>query len=116
MLFYFRKRKILTLVGIALSEVDKIVADGFYKMDDKVIVITKRVLNLLHDEIIINGKKINYRVLRATHNVGMSSFKNFEITSLENAINDLTKALYEDIPRYKNVEPLGGDFGNGNPI
>jgi hypothetical protein len=50
------------------------------------------------------------------HDLGIASFRYFENTPLEMALNNVTAMLYDEIPHYKNLKPLGMDFGEGNPI
>jgi hypothetical protein len=80
------------------------------------IVDTKKVLNLLKAEIVKDAKNINERVLRAMHDIGMSSYKEFENTPLENAIGAITSLLYDQLPFYKTLTPLRDDFGKDFPI
>ena len=67
-------------------------------------------------EVENHPENINERVLRAMHDTGMASYKEYEDTPLENAINAVTELLYHSIPCYKNLEPLRNDFGKGSPI
>lgn len=109
--------RIITLLDLALLEMDKLVKkSAFYREDREPILSTKKVLVLLKYEIESRPNKINERLLRAMHDLGMSSYKDFENTSLEEALNDLTAALYNEIPDYKKLKPLGMDFGKGNPV
>ncbi len=50
------------------------------------------------------------------HDTGMASFKEYEDSPLEDAINAVTEMLYYSIPLYKNLEPLRNEFGKGDPI
>jgi len=109
--------KLLILINIALIEADNTVSRSSYlKVDEEPIFSTKKVLNLLKDAILITSKEIDIRILRAMHDLGMSAYKEFENTSLETAICNVTEFLYENIPIYKNLEPLRSDFGKGFPI
>ena len=67
-------------------------------------------MQLLRIEIESNPENISEEVLRAMHDVGMSSYKEFENTPLEEAINNVTEWLYLKIPPYKKLNPLGADF------
>lgn len=80
------------------------------------IADAKKVLLLLNEAIKNDPSNISVRVLRAMHDVGMSAFKDFENTQLENALDNVTTMLYNEIPFYKVLDPLRGDFGKGNPI
>ncbi len=55
-------------------------------------------------------------MLRAMKDIYVVTFRNFEgtkvYTSIEN-IDDNLRTLYE---KYEKLEPLGLDFGKGNPI
>ena len=77
---------------------------------------TLRVLQLLKLELLNNSGEMNERVLRAMHDIGMSSYKDFENTEMEIRINNLTSILYKEIDGYKELKPLRGDFGKSDPI
>ena len=110
-------QKTITLIDLALLEVDNIVAKSkYYHSDEEPIISTKKVLYLLREEVEHNAENINERVLRAMHDLGMAAYKEFENTTLENILNNLTEVLYNDIPNYKNLEPLRSDLGKGQPI
>lgn len=74
------------------------------------------MLNLLKIELSNDSVQINLRVLRAMHDIGIYSYKYFENTPLEDSIGDIVKVLYNEIPSYEKLEPLGVDLGNGSPI
>jgi hypothetical protein len=110
-------QRLIQLIDIALLEVDNIVAKSkFFRSDEEPILSTKLVLQLLKDRIIQDPHNIDERILRAMHDVGMSSFKDFENTPLENAIMNVTSVLYRELPIYKDLKPLRIDFGKGDPI
>ena len=109
--------RIITLIDLALLETDKLVEkSNFYQEEREPILSTKKVLFLLRREIESCPDKINERLLRAMHDLGMSSYKDFENTTLEESLNNLTAALYNELPEYKNLTPLRMDFGKGNPV
>ena len=109
--------KLIPLIDIALAEVDNFVAKSkYYQGGEEIIKNVKRALYLLKEEVQHHSANINERVLRAMHNLGMASFKYFENAPLEKALNNVTGMLYDEIPYYKNLEPLGMDFGKGDPI
>lgn len=109
--------KLLILIDRTLQETDNVLSQSqFLKEDSEPIVSTRKVLYLFRQEILQNVNGINERVLRAMHDVGMSAYRVFENTPLEDTIYALTSALYEEIPQYKNLEPLRMDFGKGDPI
>jgi len=74
------------------------------------------VLNLLKKEAEHNPVHYNYRILRAMHDIGMSSYKDFENTAMEKAIIQVTTILYQQVASYKDLKPLREDFGKGYPI
>lgn len=76
----------------------------------------KLVLNSLKDEYKRNGYNINTRVLRGCHDVGVFSYRDYEGTELESAIDDILNELYVKIPHYKTLKILGEDFGRGQPF
>ncbi|MFH1119812.1 MAG: hypothetical protein V1775_08300 [Bacteroidota bacterium] len=108
---------LINLIDTALSETDNVVADSLhFKDDEEPVAGTKKVLLLLRSEIQHNPEAIHNRVLRAMHDLGMSAYKDFENTPLEDAIGNVTEFLYQEIPRYKELEPLRMDFGKGDPV
>lgn len=109
--------KLISLIDLTFIEIDSLVRESrLFKEEQEPIASTKKVLMFLRREIEHNPKKINERLLRAMHDVGMSSFKDFENSALEQAINNLTAALYNEIPEYKHLMPLRGGFGKGDPV
>jgi hypothetical protein len=48
-----------------------------------------------------NPHEINKIILRSMRDVGMSAYKDFENTSLEKAIDDLTEFLYKEVIEYR---------------
>ena len=110
-------QQIINLIDRSLFEIDKIVAKSINDQPDKEpISSTKKVLTLLKKDIQSQPDNINRRLLRAMHDLGMSAYKDFENTSVENALNELVQLLYNDVPIYKNLEPLRNDFGKGDPV
>lgn len=108
------ENNLIALTDLGILEVNDY--SSKYNVDESHIKETIKVLTLLKNEILNNNDKINGRVLRAMHDVGMSSYKEFENTPLENIINDITSILYNEIPEYKFLEPLRNEFGKGDPI
>lgn len=105
--------KLLKAIDLLLIEMDKY-AGGF--KDQQSVDDVRRVVLLLKEEVLNRPEAMNERVLRAMHDVGMASYKDFENTSLEESINSVTKILYFELPIYKDLKPLRGEFGNGYPI
>lgn len=85
----------------------------YYSATKEPILSTTNVLKRLKDEVQKKSGSISIMVLRAMHDVGMSAYKEFENTSLEEAINKVTAMLYHSFPDYKMLEPLGRDFWKG---
>jgi len=111
------RNSLTALIDVALLEIDNVIEmSKFYSAESEPIVSTKSVLILLKQEVHSNPNKINTRVLRAMHDLGMSAYKEFENTSLEEALNKLVAALYHQIPKYKSLQPLRKDFSKGDPI
>lgn len=111
------KYKVIELIDIALSEIDTLVSGStFYTNERESIVDTRKILFLLKKEIMKNPDKINIRVLRSTRNMGMYAYKDFENTPLEDTLGKITEQLYYAFPNYKDLKPLGMDFGKGEPI
>jgi hypothetical protein len=109
--------KLVSLIDAALTEADNVADKSkYYSRDTEPISSTKKVLSLLKQEVINNPENISQRILRAMHDLGMATYKEFENTTLEKAINDVTEILYNELPDYKILTPLRGDFGKGDPI
>jgi len=109
--------KLMPLIDIALKEVNNIVNNSSYlTFEHFQIKKTIKILELLKVAIEENPSLINERVLRGAHDLGMYSFKYFENTPLEEVLCCITQILYDEIPHFKNLEPLGLDFGKKNPI
>lgn len=107
-------KKIIILIDEVLMEADNYILthnSGKTSIDD-----TKNVTSLLKKEILTHPEHINERILRAMHDVGMSAYKEFENTTLEKAIENLTSFLYFEIPIYSTLKPLRKDFGKQHPI
>ena len=101
--------KIIFLINEAITETENYSKD-YCKGDKTSILDTQKVLQLLRIELESNPENIGEDILRAMHDVGMSSYKEFENTPLEDAINNVTEWLYLEIPFYKKLNPLGADF------
>ncbi|MES2112463.1 MAG: hypothetical protein V4577_27140 [Bacteroidota bacterium] len=109
--------RLIQYIQIALAEADNLVqSSSSYKEGQEPIKSTKKVLCLLMEAVQNDANSIALRILRAMHDIGMSSYKDFENTPLEDALINVTTILYNDIPEYKNLQPLRMDFGKGNPI
>lgn len=87
-----------------------------YNTESEPISSTKKVLSLLKAEVENDPQQISEIIFRAMHDVGMSSYIDFENTPVEKAIDDIITFLYEEVPIYKRLEPLRTNFGKGNPI
>ena len=101
--------KIILLIDNVIDETLNY-AKKYCKGDVSCVASTRKVLLLLRGQIESSSGDIDELVLMAMHDVGMSSYKEFENTPLEQAINDVTNWLYSNVPRYKELRPLGQDF------
>lgn len=112
------EKQLINRIDVVLEELDALVSDfKHYSNNDREILDARLVFRLLKKEVIKGGlNSINERLLRAVHDMGMSSFKDFENTSLEDSIPEVTGILRSEIRQYKNLKPLGIEFGKGNPI
>lgn len=109
--------KLIEYIDNALVESNRLVKTSpYYEEDKEPIKSTNLVLLLLKSEAQKNGNNIHTRVLRAAHDLGMSSYKEFENTPLEDAINKVIEVLHSELPAYEKLSPLRMDFGKGNPI
>lgn len=86
---------------------------GIYSED--AIKRAERVLFLFKIEI-EKKSRVNERVLRALHDLGMAAYKDFENSIVEVLIYKLLEIVGNNIPMYRKLEPLRGDFGKGDPI
>jgi len=109
------KDKLINFIDTALKEADNFVTQ-FYKGDKKPMLSTYKVLFLLRSEVKNNPNNINRRVLCAMHDISAISVKAYENTDLDTAIMSIVSVLYNDILEFRHLEPLGMDFGKGNPI
>lgn len=73
------------------------------------------VLNLYKNKITEN-KEIETRLLRAMKDVFVVSYRNFEGTNLHTKINSIDDELRDIFKNYIVLEPLGLEFGKGDPI
>ncbi len=89
--------------------------DNNLSNDDWPTKIIDDVLTILKNKL---DKKdnIEVRLLRAMKDVYVVSFRNFEGTDLHKAIDNIDDQLTELFKKYSKLEPLGMDFGKGNPI
>ena len=109
--------KLLSLIEDAVEAVDKLAIEyKQFNTESEPISSTKKVLGLLKAAVENDPQQISEIIFRAMHDVGMSSYKDFENTPVEKAIDDLIAFLYEEVSVYKRLEPLRTNFGKGNPI
>jgi hypothetical protein len=107
--------RLIQLIDAALAEADDF-EKKYYVNKEWLMDGTRKSLLLLKSEVLLHPEKINNRVLRAMNDTGMASFKQFENSPLESAINKVTGFLYNEIPEYRHLKPLYGDFDKGDPI
>lgn len=108
---------LITQIDSALIEAQNVVNKSkFLTPNSPAISSLTKVLNLLKESVLENPDRINERILRAMHDIGMSSYKDFENTPLETAIDEVIRVLYYEIPNYKFLTPLRDDFGKGDPV
>ena len=101
--------KLIFLIDKVLIETNSYVKK-YCNADTTSILGTQKVLHVLKKNIEAHPKNIEEEVLRAMHDVGMSSYKEFENTPLEEAINNVTEWLFLNIPEYRKLNSLGIDF------
>ena len=108
---------IIIHINTALQEIDSLVAASkYFSIDKEPICSTKRIFTLLLKELKSTPNHINIRTLRAMHDIGVSSYREFENTAFEDGISNGTEELYRRIPIYKSLEPLRNDFGKEDPV
>lgn len=76
---------------------------------------TRKVLETMK-EFCISNKPFNDRLIRAFIDISVVSVRNFENTTLGEAIYSLSSYFYDVLPEYESYKPLGVDFGNGDPF
>lgn len=106
--------KIKKAIDLACIEVENLEINS--KSNKRALSDVKLVMALLLEQLDKNPSNINIRILRAMHDIGMSGYKDFENTELENKINYLTELLFAEIPIYRSLTPLRSDFGNAYPV
>ena len=106
----------IRLIDNIAAALAAVVKDGLFQPDDEPITSAGKVINLLKIELIRHPQQINERVLRSTIDVSVSSYKDFENTPVETAIDALIEWLYYTLPGYKDMEPLREEFDTGEPI
>jgi len=101
----------IILIDKTLFELDKLsIGSKMYHKISESYQHTFKVLNYLKKEMLESYPKIDNELLRAMHDIGMSSYKDFENTPLEDLITNISVFLYEAFPNYKNLNPLRGNF------
>jgi|SRR6185295_11745696 len=109
--------ELIDLINKSLEDLKIVVAKSkWMRMDDEPIKSTQKLLLALKSEIVANSDVANERILRGMHDLGMSAFKEFENTPLEESILKITSFLHKSFPRYEGLKPLGADFGKGVPV
>ena len=73
------------------------------------------MLTLFKERITQEGL-LETRLLRAMKDIYVVTFRNFEGTSLYDEISNFDNQLGKLVKNYEQLEPLGMDFGKGNPI
>ena len=112
-----KSKAIILLIKDTQFELSNLVSTSSnYAFTKKPISDFKKVLDLLMFEIVNNPNKVNNRVLRAIHDVGTITVKEFEDTKFETSLFRLIEVISNEIPEYRNLEPLRMDFDLGEPI
>ena len=83
--------------------------------DNWTIAVTEKVLKILKDHL-ENGNNIGTRLLRASKDMYVVAFRNFDGTELLQEIDNLTTKFSSIYPEYEKLEPLGMEFGEEDPI
>lgn len=110
------KDQLINLIEITLKVTEEVASNSKYlKVDEEPLLTTRKVLVALKAELINSPNDIRERVLRAMHDLGMSAYKEFENTPLENALTNLISLLSKEVPKYKTLQPLRNDFGKDDP-
>ncbi|HQV61672.1 MAG: hypothetical protein IPN39_00055 [Chitinophagaceae bacterium] len=97
-----------------LKEADAIsYTSKYFSSDSDLMISTKKILSLLKQEVINNPERINQRILRTMHDIWMSSYKDFDNTPMEQAINNVTEILFDELPCYKTLTRYEGILVKG---
>ena len=108
--------KIIKLIKNAQGETSSVVSNSAYLHNESSeIVRTRKILELLLKSVEKN-EVLNERLQRAVCDLGMFSFKYFENTDLEEALNNVSSFFYDKYSAIERLNPLGHEFGEGDPI
>ncbi|MDR7130078.1 hypothetical protein J2X69_002425 [Algoriphagus sp. 4150] len=102
-------------IKAVLLELDKYVLNYIDGEEGWATRDTREVLETMKD-FCVRNKPFNDRLIRAFIDVSVVSVRNFENTTLGEAIYSLSSYFYEVLPEYKSYKPLGVDFGKGEPF
>jgi hypothetical protein len=103
---------LILLIDKALNDLQVVVSETpTWTYDKDPVKRTFALLTRLKKDARGGLSKIDEKVLRATHNLGVSSFKDFENTPLEDSILEVTAFLRRNIPKYNGLKLLDWNFG-----
>lgn len=104
------KLELINYINSSLQDIDKLVeSKTFYKYELNPVKETLCILNALKNRMESNIE-IETHLLRACHNLGLSSFKAYENTALEDSLVDITGFLRRNIKSYSSLLPLGVEY------
>jgi hypothetical protein len=106
-------KELIEAIDKALEELNKLAdrpSTKMYKREGEIYGSTSLVLNLLKNEVKNKGLNIRLNLLRGMHDIGMSSYRSFENTPMEDAIDNVTTILHENITHYLSLQPLRVDL------
>jgi hypothetical protein len=111
------KNTLIELIDKALHEIEDFgINSKAYKIREKPLSDFIYVLGLLKSDINSSSGEIRERVLSATLDIAGLIAKQFEDTPFDGFIYEIIDHLLTEIPHFKQLKPLGMDFGLEDPI
>lgn len=108
-------RDLIENIEIGLKELNNYKRSNNIASDEWSTKVTEQVLRSIRESI-EKGGKVNHRLLRAMKDIYVVSFRNFDGTKLHEAIDCIDSQLSTLFKNYQSLEPLGMDFGKGDPV
>lgn len=108
-------RELLHSINRSLDALNAYVAKNQFSLDEWPYKEVLMVLTLFKNKITHEGQ-LETRLLRSMKDIYVVAFRNFEGTLLYEEINNVDNQLRMLLNNYDQLEPLGMDFGKGDPI
>jgi hypothetical protein len=102
---------LLAAINTALNEVENLPKRfKSFNVNEEPLQSVLKVLCNLKTQLLENNGQFSINILRAMHDIGVASFRAFENTSLETALDRVIEILYNDIEVFKDLHPLRKKF------